>query len=169
MTPLAKEVIIYMIEQTKMKCRTNPQNLLFPSYLKNGKMRSMDAFEIQFKVLCDKLGIDRDVRPTKLPNGKVINKGLNVHAVRHTALTLANTAPNSNVINTALMAGHTAIRTENIYTHTNIDALKNVQTAGNLILNVAKQEDKETKPSFESEDMKELYNMYIKLKKIFDE
>lgn len=168
MTPLAKEVIMYMIEQTKMKCRHNPQNLLFPSYLKNGKMRSMDAFEIQFKKLCDKLGIDRDVKSTKLPNGKIINKGLNVHAIRHTAITLANTAPNSNVINTALMAGHTAIRTENIYTHTNINALKNVKTAGDLVLNVNSKMGENEIPTNEENIDKELYDMYIKLKEKFE-
>lgn len=157
MTPLAKEIIEYMIAQTKLKCRDNPNNLLFPSYIKNGKMRSMDAFEIQFKQLCDKLGIDRDVRPTA--TGK---RGLNVHALRHTAITLANTAPGSNVINTALMAGHTAIRTENIYTHTNVEALKNIKTAGDLVLNV--NTPKENNPS---ED--ELYQMFLKLKEKFKE
>lgn len=161
MTPLAKEVVIYMIEQTKMKCRSNPENLLFPSYLRNGKMRTMDAFEIQFKVLCDKLGIDRDVQQVKLPNGKVIKKGLSVHALRHTAITIANTSPNSNVINTALMAGHTAIRTENIYTHTNIEALKNVKTAGEVVLNI------NNKSNDKKED-EELYEMYLRLKEKFE-
>ena len=92
MTPLAREVIEYMIAQTKLKCRHNPDNLLYPSFNKHGKMRSMDAFEIQFKALCDKLGIDRDVRVTRMPDGSVRKKGLNVHALRHTAITLANTA-----------------------------------------------------------------------------
>ena len=160
MTPLAKEVVIYMIEQAKMKCRNNPNNLLFPSYLRNGKMRTMDAFEIQFKQLCNKLGVDRDVQQTTLPNGKIIKKGLNVHAIRHTAITIANTAQDSNVINTALMAGHTAIRTENIYTHTNIDALKNVKTAGDLILNIDNNKQNQ-------QDV-ELYEMYLKLKEKFE-
>ena len=135
MTPLAREVIQYMITQTRLKCRDNPQNLVFPSYLMNGKMRSMDAFEIQLKDLCNKLGIDRDVRATKCGR----KQGLNVHALRHTAITIANTAPNANVVNTALMAGHTAIRTENIYTHANIEALKNIQTAGGTVLGVGEE------------------------------
>lgn len=135
MTPLAREVIQYMITQTRLKCRDNPQNLVFPSYLMNGKMRSMDAFEIQLKDLCNKLGIDRDVRVTKCGR----KQGLNVHALRHTAITIANTAPNANVVNTALMAGHTAIRTENIYTHANIEALKNIQTAGGAVLGVEEE------------------------------
>ena len=157
MTPLAKEVLEYMISQTSLKCRDNPLNLVFPSYNKNGKLRTMDAFEIQFKALCDKLGIDRDVRVSI--NGH--KQGLNVHALRHTAITIANTAPNSNVINTALMAGHTSIRTENIYTHSNIEAMKNIKTASDVVFNIngkhqnTKQDD-------------ELYQMYLKLKEKFE-
>lgn len=157
MTPLAKEVLEYMICQTSLKCRENPLNLVFPSYNKNGKIRTMDAFEIQFKALCDKLGVDRDVRVSA--NGH--KQGLNVHALRHTAITIANTSPNSNVINTALMAGHTAIRTENIYTHSNIEAMKNIKTASNVVLNI--RENKE------QEKDKELYEMYLKLKEKFEQ
>lgn len=162
MSPLAREVVIYMIEQVKMKCRDNPQNLLFPSYIKNGKMRSMDAFEIQFKQLCNKLGIDRDVQKTVMPSGKVVNKGLSVHSLRHTAITLANTAQGANVINTALMAGHTAIRTENIYTHTNVEALKNVKTVSDLVL-----KQHEDKKEMSNKD-KELYELFLKLKDKFE-
>lgn len=164
-TPLAREVIEYMINQTNLKCRDNPSNFLFPSYSRHGKMRSMDAFEVQFKSICDKLGIDRDVKPTKLPNGKIINKGLNVHALRHTAITIANTAPGSNVINTALMAGHTAIKTENIYTHTNIEALKSVKTAGDMVLKVNKKENKNI---FDDINDEELYKVFLKLKERFE-
>lgn len=138
MTPLAKEVILFMLNQTKLKCRNNSNNLVFPSYLRAGKPRTMDAFEIQFKTICDKLGIDRDVRPRR--DGRMI--GLSVHSLRHTAITIANTAQGANVINTALQSGHTAIRTENIYTHTNIEALKKIETAGSSILNAYSKEDK---------------------------
>lgn len=161
MTPLAKEVIEYMMKQTRMKCRENQMNLLFPSYLRNGKMRTMDAFEIQFKQLCDKIGVDRDVRMTSKGN----KKGLSVHALRHTAITLANTAPNSNVINTALAAGHTAIRTENIYTHTNVEALKQIKTAGDLVLKVNSSDEKKKDNKASDE---ELYQMYLKLKEKFE-
>ena len=163
MTPLAREVVIYMIEQTRLKCRHNPNNLLFPSYIQHGKMRSMDAFEIQFKALCDKLGIDRDVQVTRSPDGSVRKKGLNVHALRHTAITLANTAHNANVINTALMAGHTAIRTENIYTHES-EAMKNVKTASELVLGL---NEKTHKSIVEEIDEDELYEMYLKLEERF--
>lgn len=161
-TPLAREVVEFMMAQTRLKCRDNPNNLLFPSYNRHGKMRSMDSFEMQFKALCDKLGIDRDVRETKLPNGKVIRKGLNVHALRHTGVSLANTAPNSNRINTALMAGHKNEKTQNIYTHAHIEALKSIKTAGDLVLNI--NEEISTKEDKE----KELYNMFLKLKEKFE-
>lgn len=153
MTPLAREVVEYMIAQTKIKCRSNPYNLLFPSYQKHGKFRTMDAFEIQFKDICNKLGIDRDVHVTR--NNHMI--GLNVHALRHTAITIANTAPGANVINTALMAGHTSIRTENIYTHTNIDALKNIKTASNIILN-----NNENNTNDDNEKIEKLQNLLNK-------
>lgn len=167
MTPLAREVIEYMIAQTKLKCRHNPDNLLYPSFNKHGKMRSMDAFEIQFKALCDKLGIDRDVRVTRMPDGSVRKKGLNVHALRHTAITLANTARDANVINTALMAGHTAIRTENIYTHAN-EAIKSVKTASELVLGMSeKQENGHMKENSNQIDEDELYEMYLKLQERF--
>ncbi len=160
MTPLARECAEHMIMQTQLRCRENPNRLLFPSFLKHGKMRSMDAFEIQFKALCDKIGVDRDVRTTKLGGGLVIKKGLNVHALRHTAITLANSAHDANVINTALMAGHTAIRTENIYTHSS-EAIKNVKTASELVLqdHIGHKEM--------SEEDQELYDMYLRLQDKF--
>lgn len=168
MTPLAKEVVEFMIAQTKLKCRQNPTNLLLPSYNRHGKMRSMDAFEEQFKKICDKIGVDRDVKPTKLPCGKVINKGLNVHALRHTAITIANTAQGANVINTALMAGHTAIRTENIYTHQNEDAFKNIATASRTVLNINNGTENKNTETHENSNDKELYEMYLKLKEKFE-
>ena len=105
--------------------------------------------------------MDRDVRETKLPNGKVIRKGLNVHAIRHTGITLANTAPNGNRINTALMAGHKNEKTQNIYTHTNIEALKSIKTASELVLNIKDEKSKE-------DEEKELYEMFLKLKQKFE-
>lgn len=167
MTPLAREVVEYMITQTRLKCRHNPDNLLYPSFNKHGKMRSMDAFEIQFKALCDKIGVDRDVRVKRMPDGSVRKKGLNVHALRHTAITLANTAHDANVINTALMAGHTAIRTENIYTHAN-EAIKNVKTASELVLGMNETQEIMCEEGNNKQiDEDELYEMYLKLQERF--
>lgn len=165
MTPLAKEAVLYMIEQTKLRCRQNPNNFLYPSFLKHGKMRSMDAFEVQFKVICDKIGVDRDVHIEKRPDGKTVNIGLNTHDLRHTAITLANTAKGANVINTALMAGHTAIRTENIYTHNTIEAQKSIKKASELVLGLGEKEEVNNSKKI---DDAELYNMYLKLKSKFE-
>lgn len=167
MTPLAKEVIEYMIAQTQIKCRHNPDNLLYPSFNQHGKMRSMDAFELQFKALCDKIGVDRDVQVRRMPDGSVRKQGLNVHALRHTAITLANTARDANVINTALMAGHTAIRTENIYTHAN-EAIKNVKTASELVLGMNDtQQGIDNSENNKEVDEDEVYEMYLKLQERF--
>lgn len=177
MSPFAKELVLYMLEQTKLKSRHNPDNLLYPSFLKHGKARSMDAYEMQLKALCDKIGVDRDVRQRKQPSGKVINEGLNTHALRHTAITIANTSRNANVVVNALQAGHTAIRTENIYTHSNLKAQEQIETASKSVLNLKPEKplsepnaksgdiDKDTRSM--SEQDKELYEMYLKLKEKF--
>ncbi|MCM1175033.1 MAG: tyrosine-type recombinase/integrase, partial [Blautia sp.] len=65
MSEFAKELVLYMMEQTNLRSGHNPNNLLYPSFLKHGKVRSLDAYEIQLKALCDKIGIDRDVRQRK--------------------------------------------------------------------------------------------------------
>ena len=39
MSPFARELVLYMLEQTNLKCRHNPNNLLYPSFLKHGKVR----------------------------------------------------------------------------------------------------------------------------------
>lgn len=177
MSPFAKELVLYMLEQTKLKSRHNPDNLLYPSFLKHGKARSMDAYEMQLKALCDKIGVDRDVRQRKQPSGKVINEGLNTHALRHTAITIANTSRNANVVVNALQAGHTAIRTENIYTHSNLKAQEQIETASKSVLNL-KPEKPLSEPNTKSGDIdketgsmteqdKELYEMYLKLKEKF--
>lgn len=177
MSPFAKELVLYMLEQTKLKSRHNPNNLLYPSFLKHGKVRSLDAYEIQFKALCDKIGVDRDVRQRKQPSGKVINKGLNTHALRHTAITIANTSKNANVVVNALQAGHTAIRTENIYTHSNLKAQEQIETASRAVLNLKPESpfrEPDMKPQGADEKLesmaeqdKELYEMYLKLKEKF--
>lgn len=134
----------------------------------------MDAYEMQLKALCNKIGVDRDVRQRKQPSGKVINEGLNTHALWHTAITIANTSRNANVVVNALQAGHTAIRTENIYTHSNLKAQEQIETASKAVLNLKPEKalsepymKSEVNIDKESESMsgqdKELYEMYLKL------
>lgn len=164
MSDLAKEVIEYMIAQTKLKCRANPNNLVYPSFWRHGKVRSVDSYEIQLKDLCNKLGIDRDVRPTKA--GHMV--GLNTHALRHTAITIANTAKNANVVVNALQAGHSAIRTENIYTHNRVESQKEIVTPSKAVLTDYKEKNPKEEQKELSKEDRELYEMYLKLKEKFE-
>lgn len=157
MSPLCKECVLYMMEQTRIKCKNNPDNLLYPTF-STGKRRSISSMEVCFKDLCDKLGIDRDVHLTKTGQ----QKGLCLHSLRHTADTIANTAKGANVVNTALMMGHKAINVENIYTHATEEALSSVVTPSQAILDDYKKTDDEKLKE------KELYEMYLKLKEKFE-
>lgn len=156
MSDLCVEVAHYMIEQTKLHCRYgNPNNLLYPTF-RTAKPRSLSSMEMCFKDLCDKLDIDRDVRLMR--NGN--QKGLCLHALRHTMDTIANTAKGANVVNTALAIGHTAIRTENIYTHATEEALSTIVTPSKAVLEPYKEKE-------EVSDQ-EMYEMYLKLKEKFE-
>lgn len=158
MSPLCKECVLYMMEQTKLYCKNNPENLLYPTF-RNGKRRSNSSMEVCFKDLCDKLGIDRDVHLTK--SGQM--KGLCLHSLRHTADTIANTAKGANVVNTAMMMGHKAISVENVYTHATEEALSSVVTPSQAVLEQYKKDN----PQETACTDEELYKMYLKLKERF--
>lgn len=157
MSELCRERVLYMMEQTKLNCKNNPDNLLYPSF-RSGKMRSNASMEYCFKALCDKLNIERDVHLTK--GGQL--KGLSLHSLRHTSDTMANTAKNANVVNTALKMGHTAISVENVYTHATEEALSSVTTPSQAVLDEYKKEGNEP------QKLDELYPMYLKLKEKFE-
>ena len=137
MSDLAKECVLYMQEQTKLKCKCNKDNLLYPTF-RNGKRRSNASMEVCFKDLCEKLAIDRDVRMTKTVNkdGKevFVKKGLCLHTLRHTSDSYANAAAGANIVNTALKMGHKAITTESIYTHATEQGLASVATPSQIVL-----------------------------------
>lgn len=162
MSDLCKECVIYMIEQTKLNCKNNPDELLYPTF-RNGKPRSNATMEVGFKTLCDRLGIDRDVRvsPTGTP------RGLCLHSLRHTMDSIANTAKGANVVNTALMMGHKAVRVENIYTHATEEGLKSVVTPSKAVLDDYKENPKPEQEELSKEE-RELYEMYLKLKEKFE-
>ena len=145
------------MEQTRLKCRNNPDNLLYPTFI-NGKRRSNSSMEVCFKELCNKLEIDRDIHLTK--SGQ--QKGLCLHSLRHTADTMANTAKNANVVNTALKMGHKAISVENVYTHATEEGLSSVMTPSQAVLD----EYKTDAVNIANDD--ELYKMYLKLKEKFE-
>ena len=160
MSDLCRECVEYMIEQTKLNCKDNPDNLLYPVF-RNGKRRSSSSMEVCFKELCNKLNIDRDVHLTKTGQ----RKGLCLHSLRHTADTIANTAKGANVVNTALKLGHKAISVENIYTHATEEAVSSVITPSQAILDEYKKDDTN---NFAGDKEKELYDMYLKLKEKFE-
>lgn len=155
MSPLCRECVEYMIEQTRLNCRNNPDNLLYPVF-QNGKRRSTSTMEIGFKTLCDKLEIDRDLRVNKTGQ----KKGLCLHSLRHTTDTIANTAKGANVVNTALAMGHKAIATENVYTHATEEALSSIVTPSQAFLDDYKKDTDTNKDD-------ELLELYLKLKKKF--
>lgn len=157
MSDLCVEVVKYMIEQTKLYCKHNTNNLLYPTF-RNGRPRSLSSMENCFKDLCNKLNIDRDVRVTKTG----VKKGLCLHALRHTMDTIANTSKGANIVNTALAVGHTAIRTENIYTHATEEALSSITTPSKAVLEPYK------KKSDDDLSDEEMYQMYLKLKAKFE-
>lgn len=154
MSELCRECVLYMMEQTKIHCPNNPENLLYPVF-RNGSRRSTSSMESCFKSLCDRLGIDRDVHLTKTGQ----RKGLCLHALRHTSDTIANTAKGANVVNTALKMGHKAIDVENIYTHATEQALSTVRTPSEVVLDDYKKK--------EETDMNKLYEFYLKLREMF--
>lgn len=166
MSDLCRECVIYMQEQTKLKCKNNPDDLLYPVFF-SGKRRSNASMEKCFAELCKKLDIDRDIYVNKA--GQEV--GLSFHALRHTSSTIANTSSNANVINTALKMGHKAIRTENIYTHATEEALSTVVTPSQELLDDYKKdsttvtEDDNVSSSLSKDEM---YYMYLKLKDMFD-
>lgn len=155
MSTLCRECVIYMQEQTRLNCKNNPDDLLYPTF-RNGERRSNSSMEVCFKNLCDKLGVDRDVHLTNTGQ----QKGLCLHSLRHTADTIANTAQGANIVNTALAMGHKAITVENIYTHATEDALRTITTPSQVIL-------KEYSDKSNTEEQ-ELYKMYLKLKDKFE-
>ena len=129
MSDLCRECVLYMIEQTKLKCPDNPEGYLYPTF-RSGKPRQNSSMEVCFKELCDKLGIDRDVRLTKA-GGK---KGLCLHSLRHTYDSIANSQKGANIVNTALAMGHKSITTENVYTHATDEGLRSIVTPSQAVL-----------------------------------
>lgn len=135
MSDLCLECVKEMQEQTLLYCKNNYDNLLYPSF-RNGKRRSNSTMEVGFKALCDKLGIDRDVRRTK----RGMEKGLCLHSLRHTFSSYANTSKDGNSFVTSLMLGHTQRVDEEVYTHVNADILKTINTPSKLFLEEKKEE-----------------------------
>ena len=112
----ACEVIEKMQKKTKIYCKCNYKDYLFPTF-RNGHARSNATMENGLKALCEKLDIDRDVHPTK--SGQMI--GLNVYALRHTCNTMMQ-VNGANPVITASMLGHSPTTALRHYTHVTVDA-----------------------------------------------
>lgn len=170
MSELAKECVLYMMEQTKLKCKNNPDNLLYPSF-RSGKRRTNCSMEVCFKDLCDKLEIDRDVRMSvtrdKDGNELYVKKGLCLHDLRHTSDSIANAVAGANVVNTALKMGHKAITTENVYTHATEEGLASVRTPSQVFLDGYKKDGAEPDTSSEKR-ISELEAQIEALKKMLE-
>lgn len=154
MSDLCVECVQYMQAQTKLKCKNNPDDLLYPS-LFTGKRRSDESMRVCFNDMCDKLGIDRDVHNTA--HGL---EGLSIYSLRHTSDTISN-LNGSNVVATALKMGHKAIRTENVYTHPTEEGLSQVVNPSEVVLEGYK---KETRKEADPE-----YQLYLKLKEKYSQ
>ncbi len=129
MSDLCRECVLYMIEQTKIKCPNNPEGFLYPTF-RNGKARTNSSMETCFKDLCNKLGIDRDVRLTK----SGAKKGLCLHSLRHTYDSIANSQKGANIVNTALSMGHKSLASEGAYLHATDEGLKSITTPSQAVL-----------------------------------
>lgn len=158
LTDFAVELIQVMQEQTRSKCKNNPDDLLYPQ-LRRGTKRTNTSMETCLKDLCDRLGIDRDVRLS--PTGQKI--GLSLHTCRHTYDSIANTAKGANPIATALSMGHKGINVENVYTHITENAQKEIKTASSEILGLDQSQNSVSGLSPEEEKM-----LYLLLKKKFE-
>lgn len=139
MSDLCRECVLYMIEQTKIKCPNNPEGFLYPTF-RNGKARTNSSMETCFKDLCNKLGIDRDVRLTK----SGARKGLCLHSLRHTYDSIANAQKGANIVNTALSMGHKSLASEGAYLHATDEGLKSITTPSQAVLADYKKNSEET-------------------------
>lgn len=157
MSDLCRECVTYMQEQTKLRCKNNPDDLLYPTFA-NGKRRSNATMRAGFNYLCDRLKIDRDIHISKTGQ----KCGLSLHSLRHTADSIANTAKGANVVNTALKMGHQAITVENVYTHATEEALSAVITPSQAVIPNYKKNN-----SSSGDKDEELYKLYLKLKDKF--
>ena len=109
-----------------------------------------------------------------LESGKIINKGLCLHSIRHTYETLVRQNSENNLVAVALSTGHkTDMRMEDHYTHQHKEAIQGIITPSEQLLRNSRVEQEKplneanTEPQSNiTED--ELYQMYLKLKEKFE-
>lgn len=175
---LSYEIILWMMDKTKKKCKNgNPGNLLFP-VMRNGKKRSNHCMAMGMRYLFLKIGIDRS-EIEEIQNGKVVHRGLCVHSIRHTYESLVRQNSENNLVAVALSTGHkTDMKMEDYYTHQVHEAVQGIITPSEQLWGNSKGtqekplESSNTKLQGVNESMsdkdKELYEMYLKLKEKFE-
>lgn len=141
----AIEAIEQLEKQVRKYCKYNPKGLLLPVY-KNGEFLYASAFEAMWNADCRRLGI---VRP----------KGFGPHKLRHTGVTMMETRAENNTMAISQMVGHKSEAVHRLYTHQEIQAVRSIATPMEII-------DADRSGEMSEED-RELYEMYLKLKKKF--
>jgi len=141
----ALEAVEQLEKQLEQYCRSNPKGLLLPIY-KNGEYLYESAFEAIWKMDCRRLGIERP-------------KGFGPHKMRHTGITIMETRTDGNTTAISQMVGHKSESVHRLYTHQEIEAVRQIQTPMETI-----QTEKQGEMS---EEDKELYEMYKRLKTKF--
>lgn len=151
MTDLSRDCAKHMIEQTKLKCSKNEEGYLYPTF-RNGKARTNSTMELCFQDLCNRLGVDRDVRY----NTRGGKKGLSLHALRYTYVSIANGSEGGNFVNTAKATGHKIPGgMQDHYTQATDEGLESIPTAGKVILHYKSGDSPEKKIVVQSKDKKE--------------
>lgn len=147
LSDFALEAIEQLERQLELFCKTNPDNLLICNY-RNGKFVSLSSYEYLWIDACARMGI---VRP----------KGFGPHKLRHTGITTIATRGDNKKDNIMLQAGHEDERTQMLYIHQGKENIQEINTPLNIINKT--NEDKKM-----SDEEKELYDMYLKLKDKFE-
>lgn len=170
LSDIAIECCEDMIYQTKLYCKNNPDNLLYPTF-RTGKKRSNSTMENCFKDLCNKLEIDRGVHRRTSKDGNVDSKGntvkggvigLSLYSLRHSMVTWANTSANANSTLTAMLARHSERIDKKVYTHRNVEAMRTVATPVSTL--VRKNQEKEEEELTEEEERALLRKLMKKYK-----
>lgn len=170
MSALAVDTVRCMQDRTRIYCKENPLDLLYPSF-KTKKARSNETMETGFKNLCDLLGIDRDVHRTR---GGAL-KGMNMYGCRHTCETMLKKA-GMDRYSIAAMLGHKPSTGDAYYTHYTIADVEKGFVSPFSMINLENNDEKihisvdeiEEKIIENESNTEERYNKVVKEIELFD-
>ena len=135
LSPLALEMVEQMQLKTKMYCKNNEKDLLYPVF-SNGNPRSNATMEVGFKKLCDMLDIDRDVHATR--GGQ--KQGLNLYCCRHTCETMMHVKGVPPIM-VGAMLGHSPKTGLEYYTHISVEDVRKQAKTPFMIMNEDESND----------------------------